>query len=114
MSANYDLLTLQSQTQEQDTKYFGFSMMVHTLLAIGALSVTVPMLDSLKKDEIVIEIVAPEIKKPQPLVKSLVVPMGKVVKATKGATAVKSPMPSAPVDSKIAEVVSCSCCMRSI
>ena len=103
MSASYDLLVLQTQANEPDTKYFGFSMMIHTIMALGSLYLSVPLLENLKKEEIVIEIIEPE--KVQPIVKSLAAPKGEVVDATKGLTKATSLMPSAPVDSEIAEVV---------
>lgn len=103
MSASYDLYSLHTQSEEQDSKYFGISMFVHTLLAIGSLYVTVPLLEKMNKTEITIEIVEPE--KPKPIMKTLAAPRGEVVKATRGAKAMRSPMPSAPLESEIAEVV---------
>ena len=103
MSASYDLLVLQSQSNEPNTKYFGFSMMLHTIMALGSLYLSVPLLENLKKEEIVIEIIEPEMVKP--VVKSLAAPNGEIRDETKGLTKATALMPSAPVDSEIAEVV---------
>ncbi len=103
MSANYDLLALQTQTNEPSTKYFGFSMMIHTMLALGSLYLTVPLIEKIKKEEIVIEIIEPE--QVQPIMKSLAAPKGETVAPTAGAEAAAALKPSAPVDSEIAEVV---------
>ena len=103
MSSSYDLLVMQTQSKEPDTKYFGISVMIHTMLALGSLYLSVPLLEKIKKEEIVIEIIEPE--KTEPIVKSLAAPKGAVIEETKGLTKVTSLMPSAPVDSEIAEVV---------
>ena len=106
MSANYDYLALYEQNQPQDSsKYFGLSMVVHTALIIGSFFVTVPLLDSLKKEPITIEILeqAPEI--PKPIAQTLQAPKGEKVEATQGAIRQNSPMPSAPMDSEIAETI---------
>lgn len=104
MSSNYDLLALHTQPEpQQPSKYFGLSIFLHTTLAIGALLVTVPALENLKKEVITIEIQEPE--KPIQEVKHLATPLGEPVQATRGAEQVKSPMPSAPMDSELAEKV---------
>lgn len=103
MSSSYDLYVLQSQSNQPNTKYFGFSMMIHTIIAIGSLYLSVPLLEKIKKEEIVIEIIEPEAVMPE--VKSLAAPKGEVIDETKGLAKATALMPSAPVDSEIAEVV---------
>lgn len=104
MSGTYDLLALHSQPQQQEpSKYFGLSIIVHGALAVAALLITVPMMDNLKKEVVTIEI--QETQPPIPKVKALAAPTGEVVKATRGAEKLRSPMPSAPVESSIAEAV---------
>ena len=85
------------------SQYFGMSMFIHAALAVGSLYVTIPLLENIKKDEIVIEIIEPE--KPQPVLKALAAPRGEVIAATKGAAAIRAPMPSAPLDSENDEVI---------
>ena len=103
MSASYDYLAMQTQANEPNTKYFGFSVMIHTIMALGSLYLTVPLLENIKKEEIIIEILEPEIA--PPIVKSLAAPKGEVLEKTKGLAKSTALMPSAPVDSEIAEVV---------
>ncbi len=106
MAAAYDLLTLHSQSHPESTsKYFGMSMIVHTLLIIGSFFVTVPLLENLKKEPITIEIVSAQPEPPKPVAKSLEAPKGEVVEATRGAVRQNSPAPAAPMDADLAEVI---------
>lgn len=107
MSGTYDLLALHSGSQPQEpSKYFGLSIIVHGALAVAALLMTVPMMDKIKKEVVTIEI--QETQPPIPEVKVLappIAPSGEVVKPTRGAEKLRSPRPSAPVESAIAETV---------
>ncbi|MBC7465994.1 MAG: TonB family protein [Bdellovibrio sp.] len=104
MSRNYDLLALHTQPEpQQPSKYFGLSIFLHTSLAIGALFVTVPALENLKKEVVTIEIQEPE--KPIQEVKHLATPLGEPVPATRGAEQAHAPAPSAPMESALAEKV---------
>ena len=106
MAAVYDLLDLQSQSHpESTTKYFGMSMIVHTLLIIGSFYVTVPLLENLKKEPITIEIISAVPEPPKPIVKSLEAPKGEKVAATRGAVRQNSPLPAAPMDSELDDVI---------
>ena len=106
MSANYDNLQLYLQNQPQDSsKYFGLSVVVHTALIIGSFFVTVPLLESLKKEPITIEILDSKPEIPKPIIQSLQAPKGEKIEATSGAVKLNSPAPSAPLDSEIAKTV---------
>lgn len=106
MSAAYDLLALHAQTNSQDSsKYFGWSLILHTALVIGSFFVTAPLLENLKKEPITIEIVDTKPEVPKPVVRILQAPQGKKIPATMGAMRQNSPRPSAPMDSEIAETI---------
>ncbi len=106
MSANYDYLQLYMQNQPKDSsKYFGFSMVVHATLIVGSFFVTAPLLDSLKKEPITIEILDSKPEVAKPIAQILETPKGEKIKATSGAVQQNSPMPSAPIDSEIAEAI---------
>lgn len=90
-----------SYRNRDSSKYFGMSVVIHAALAIGALFVTVPMMEKLKSEPILVEFEAVETLPPMP-VKPIQtqVAKGENVKATRGAKAVQAPAPSAPLDAK--------------
>lgn len=89
------------------SKHFSFSMALHAAMAIGSLYLTIPLIETLKKEDIVIEIIEPETAPVPPpvVVKSIAPPRGKTTNEKQGIPVVKTPQPSAPVDSEIAEVI---------
>lgn len=105
MPGTYDILTLHtSPNPEQASKYFGLSVMVHAALAVAAIMITVPMIESAKKEIIVIELQS-ETPPPIPVVKTLAPAQGEIVKPTRGAEAMTSPKAAAPMEAPVAEVV---------
>lgn len=106
MPATYDLLDLHSQTHPESTsKYFGMSMIAHTLLIIGSFFVTVPLLENLKKEPITIEIISAKPEPPKPIIKTLETAKGEKVHATRGALRQNSPLPAAPMNADLADVI---------
>lgn len=103
MSGVYDYYFDDSSYRNQDSsKYFGMSVIIHTALAIGALFVTVPVMEKLKSEPIVIEFEAVQELPPVP-VKHIQpeIAKGEKVKATRGGGKVAfAPAPSAPLDAK--------------
>ena len=102
MSGVYDYYFDDSSYRNQDSsKYFGISVFIHVALAIGAIFVTVPVMEKLKSEPIVIEFEAIQELPPMP-VKPIQteVAKGEDVKPTRGGKVAHSPAPSAPLDAK--------------
>lgn len=103
MSGVYDYYFDDSSYRNQDSsKYFGVSVVIHTALAIAALFVTVPVMERMKPEPIVIEIQEAQELPPIPVQPiQTQVAKGEDVKPTRGASkAALAPAPSAPLDAK--------------
>ena len=103
MSGVYDYYFDDSSYRNQDSsKYFGVSVVIHTALAIAALFVTVPVMERMKPEPIVIEIQETQELPPIPVQPiQTQVAKGENVKPTRGASkAALAPAPSAPLDAK--------------
>lgn len=107
MPGTYDLIALHSQPHaEPSSKYFGLSMFIHTAIAVGALFVTVPMMEDLKKEVITIELQTEQPAPPPPqVVKTIAIPDGEKVKPTRGAKAIAAPAAAAPLHAELDSVV---------
>ncbi len=102
MSGTYDYYFDDSSYRNQDSsKYFGVSVIIHMALAIGALFVTVPVMEKLKSEPIVVEFEAIQTLPPIP-VKPIQpkIAKGEKVKPTRGGKTAHSPSPSAPLNAK--------------
>lgn len=102
MSGTYDYYFDDSSYRNQDSsKYFGMSVIIHTMLAIGALFVTVPVMEKLKSEPIIVEFEAIQELPPIP-VKPIQpeIAKGENVKPTRGGKIAHSPAPSAPLNAK--------------
>lgn len=90
-----------SYRNQNSSKFFGLSVLIHIMLAIGAALVTVPVMEKLKSDPVVIEFEAiqelPPIP-PQPIQPEIA--KGEDVKPTRGGKSAPQPAPSAPLDAK--------------
>ena len=94
-----------SYRNRDSSKFFGLSILLHTCLAIGALFVTVPALEKLKAEPIVIEF---EAIKEIPIPPQPIQPkenLGKAVKPTHGGKTVFSPAPAAPLNATTDDVI---------
>lgn len=102
MSGTYDYYFDDSSYRNQDSsKYFGVSVIIHIALAIGALFVTVPVMEKLKSEPIIVEFEAIQALPPMP-VKPIQpeIAKGKNVKPTRGGKIAYSPAPAAPLNAK--------------
>lgn len=102
MSGTYDYYFDDSSYRNQDSsKYFGVSVIIHMALAIGALFVTVPVIEKLKSEPIILEFEAIQELPPMP-VKPIQpeIAKGENVKPTRGGKIAHSPAPSAPLNAK--------------
>ncbi|MES2802279.1 MAG: energy transducer TonB [Bdellovibrionota bacterium] len=102
MSGIYDYYFDDSSYRNQDSsKYFGVSVIIHVALAIGALFVTVPVMEKLKSEPILVEFEAIQELPPMP-VKPIQteITKGENVKPTRGGKIAHSPAPSAPLNAK--------------
>lgn len=102
MSGTYDYYFDDSSYRNQDSsKYFGMSVIIHIALAIGALFVTVPVIEKLKSEPIIVEFEAIQELPPMP-VKPIQpeIAKGENVKPTRGGKVTHSPAPSAPLNAK--------------
>lgn len=102
MSGTYDYYFDDSSYRNQDSsKYFGMSVIIHIALAIGALFVTVPVIEKLKSEPIIVEFEAIQELPPMP-VKPIQpeIAKGENVKPTRGGKVAHSPAPSAPLNAK--------------
>lgn len=91
---------------EDSTKYFTMSVVVHALLAISALFVTVPALEKMASEPVLIEFEASDIL-PEPM-KPVYSPkenLGEKVKPTQGAKSMAQPQPVAPLDAIESDVI---------
>lgn len=102
MSGTYDYYFDDPTYRNQDSsKYFGVSVIIHMALAIGALFVTVPVMEKLKSEPIIVEFEAIQelplmpVKPIQPEIAK-----GEKVKPTRGGKVAFSPAPSAPLNAK--------------
>ena len=96
-----------SYRNTDSTKYFGLTVIVHSCLLIGALFVTVPALDKLKNEPIIIEITNSE-SEPVPETKPLQIAkieQGEKVKPTRGGQMHFAPAAAAPLDAKDSDIV---------
>ncbi|AZZ38095.1 hypothetical protein CIK05_15235 [Bdellovibrio sp. qaytius] len=102
MSGVYDYYFDDSSYRNQNSsKYFGMSIVIHTALAIGALFITVPVMEKLKSEPIVIELVAPQELPPMPVTPiQPEIAKGEDVRPTRGGQIAHSPAPSAPLNAK--------------
>lgn len=92
-SANY--------RNRDSSKYFGMSVIIHAALAIGALFVTVPVMEKLKSEPVLVEFEALQELPPTPIKPiQTEVAKGENVKATRGAKAVQAPAAAAPLDAQ--------------
>ncbi len=102
MSGTYDYYFDDSSYRNQDSsKYFGMSVIIHIALAIGALFVTVPVMEKLKSEPIIVEFEAIQELPPIPVkpIQPEIV-KGEKVKPTRGGKIAHSPAPSAPLNAK--------------
>ena len=83
------------------SKYFGMSVIIHAALAIAALFVTVPVMEKLKSEPILVEFEAVQELPPMP-VKPIQpeVAKGEKVKPTRGGKTSFAPAPAAPLNAK--------------
>lgn len=90
-----------SYRNRDSSKYFGMSVIIHAALAIGALFVTVPVMEKLKSEPILVEFEAVQELPPMP-VKPIQpeIAKGENVKPTRGGKTAHAPAPSAPLDAK--------------
>ena len=90
-----------SYRNRDSSKYFGMSVIIHAALAIGALFVTVPVMEKLKSEPILVEFEAVQELPPMP-VKPIQpeIAKGENVKPTRGGKTAQAPAPSAPLDAK--------------
>lgn len=90
-----------SYRNRDSSKYFGMSVIIHAVLAIGALFVTVPVMEKLKSEPILVEFEAVQELPPMP-VKPIQpeIAKGENVKPTRGGKTAQAPAPSAPLDAK--------------
>jgi len=96
-----------SYRNTDSTKYFGLSVIVHSCLLIGALFVTVPALDKLKNEPIIIEItnLEPEsIPETKPLQVSNA-ERGEKVKPTRGGQMHFAPAAAAPLQANDSDII---------
>lgn len=103
MSATYDYYLDDASYRNQDSsKYFGVSVFIHVALAIGAIFVTVPAMEQLKNEPIVIELESTqELPPPMPVMPiQTEIAKGEDVKATRGGQISDSLAPSAPLNAK--------------
>ncbi|WP_409478503.1 TonB family protein [Pseudobdellovibrio sp. HCB154] len=90
-----------SYRNRDSSKYFGMSVIIHAALAIGALFVTVPVMEKLKSEPILVEFEAVQELPPMP-VKPIQpeIAKGENVKPTRGGKTAHAPAPAAPLDAK--------------
>ena len=90
-----------SYRNRDSSKYFGMSVIIHAALAIGALFVTVPVMEKLKSEPILVEFEAVQELPPMPA-KPIQpeIAKGENVKPTRGGKTAQAPAPSAPLDAK--------------
>lgn len=90
-----------SYRNRDSSKYFGMSVIIHAALAIAALGVTVPAIEKMKSEPILVEFEAVQELPPMP-VKPIQpeVAKGENVKPTRGGKTAHAPSPSAPLDAK--------------
>jgi len=95
-----------SYRQTDSTKYFGLSILVHSCLLVTALFVTVPALENLKNEPIVIELTNADL--PTELIKPIErveIAKGEKIKPTRGGKMQFAPAASASLDANDADVI---------
>ena len=103
MSGVYDYYFDDSSYRNQDSsKYFGMSVVIHTALVIGAFFVTVPAIEKMKSEPIVIEIQEAQELPPMPVMPiQPEIAKGENVKPTRGSSkAALAPAAAAPLNAK--------------
>lgn len=96
-----------SYRNTDSTKYFGLSVIIHSCLLIGALFVTVPALDKLKNEPIIIELTNSEsepIQETKPLQISAI-EKGEKVKPTRGGQMHFAPAATAPLKANDSDII---------
>ncbi|MBC7741584.1 MAG: TonB family protein [Bdellovibrionaceae bacterium] len=105
MSSHTNYIDIYGTQNEESSKYFGLSMVLHAALVIGSFYVVIPTLEKLNKEVITIELQSSEEALVPPPLKTLAPAEGEKIVATKGAEQVLAPAPSALIEAEKAAVI---------